>query len=202
MIKNKIFQHIKTAYRRKAIRGFCVSVTGGLFAIDGDDEHEGGQGILKAFDVYDVGIGPLPKLLGDGGDLFACGVVDTVVPFPKASFYAPTVAVDFECRLEEAEFLGDTAKVNILLIEIKFRQKGTEAAFDRSELVLYGVVNFQSLHQCRLALDGKKDVAVFIINVIAAPKGKHTLLKDQFHGYTSLFVFYSIAYFCRNFKIF
>lgn len=68
---------------------------GAFHSVDGQNDHQAVQGILRTGDIHTVGVSPVPELLGQLHN--SPGPIhDGVVPFPEVALNSPAVAVQME----------------------------------------------------------------------------------------------------------
>ena len=94
-------------------------LSGAFFGIDGQDQHQDAERIVGVGNVDGIGVGPIPKLFGNGSDRLIGSVEDLIVPFKPIPLHLPTVAVDGKPRLKEGEVLMNAS--DVLLAQIHFK---------------------------------------------------------------------------------
>ena len=117
---------------------FVLISSGTLFCIDGKHQHQNAQCILRVLDIDNIGISPIPKFLGDGGNFISGVVQDLIIPFKPVALNLPTVKINIITWCNKGEFTADTTKIPVFCINFKFGCKSRKKA----ESHLYNKVCF------------------------------------------------------------
>ena len=113
-------------------------------SVDGQDDHQAVQSVLRTGDLHAVGIGPVPELFGQPHD--GSGPIhDGVVPFPKVALDSPAVAVQLEFGAKQSELFDNLAGQPIFHIQFKLGQKGQDPFLHPADRVSHRIVNLEPM---------------------------------------------------------
>ena len=155
--------------------------------IDRKHDHQRAEGISWVGNLNGVCIGPIPKLLGDMRHGMSAGGKDVIVPFPKAAFNAPAIAVDMVAGPEKRQFSAQAPHIIILTcVELKLGHPCKYLFFDAANRAACRIKDSQAMPPGKLTLDHKQGIPIFIVNIIAVEPGEHPLLEKHLHCVSSL----------------
>lgn len=112
---------------------------------------------------------------------------DVIVPFPKAAFNAPAIAVDMVAGPEKRQFSAQAPHIIILTcVELKLGHPCKYLFFDAANRAACRIKDSQAMPPGKLTLDHKQGIPIFIVNIIAVEPGEHPLLEKHLHCVSSL----------------
>lgn len=147
-------------------------------SVDGQDDHQAVQSVLRTGDLHAVGIGPLPELLGQPHS-GSGSIHDGVVPFPKVALDGPVVAVQLGFGARQGELFDDLAGQPLSHIQFKLGQKGQDPFLHPTDRFSRHDVNLEPVSPAQLALDNIDCVTVLIKDVVAVEPGENLCLNNS-----------------------
>ena len=158
-----------------------------FLCIDRKHDHQRAEGISWVGNLNGVCIGPILKLLGDMRHGMPVGGKDVIVPFPKAAFNAPAIAVDMVAGPEKRQLSAQAPHIIILTcVELKLGHPCKYLFFDAANRAACRIKDSQAMPPGKLTLDHKQGIPIFIVNIIAVEPGEHPLLEKHLHCVSSL----------------
>ena len=158
-----------------------------FLCIDRKHDHQCAEGISWVGNLNGVCIGPIPKLLSDMRHGMPAGGKDVIVPFPKAAFNAPAIAVDMVAGPEKRQLSAQAPHIIILTcVELKLGHPCKYLFFNAANRAAHRIKDSQAMPPGKLTLDHKQGIPIFIINIIAVKPGEHPLLEKHLHCVSSL----------------